>query len=124
MSNNEFQRSSFRRTQHRPYIPWNHSVSKSFRAAESVSDGQRPPRHSLRSARMRRRRLDGHLVCSDGLNLSTARPEVQCERGTRSCKPCAELGRIPEGRASVANQVVENDGNKEIMTGVKQRCGP
>src|SRR5215469_16637414 len=69
-------------------------------------------------------RLDGHVVCSDGLNVSAARPEAQCEGGTRSGKPCAELGCVPEGRASVANQVVEYDRDKEIMTGVKQRCGP
>ena len=58
------------------------------------------------------------------LDFPPARPEVKRKRGTGESESCAEFGCVPESLAGIADKVIKDSRDKEIVTGMEQRRRP
>src|SRR6476469_7021194 len=67
----------------------------------------------------------GSYVLSSGrLDLGAAHPKVKCKYSARSSQSCTEHGCVPESCTSISSNIVEDDWDEKVVTGVKQCCRP
>lgn len=109
-----------------PHGPYEAGLFRDFFQARMGKTGQNPLFSvSLPEARAVLRESGGGNVFDGGLlDFGPANPEIESKYGTRTGQCRAEDGCIPESWARVSSKVIEDDRNKEIVAGMKQRSGP